>query len=78
MNFFYISLSFFFNLFSFHKKKKKKVLQDLFFVPYLYYRITFSVGLNCDQMEEGEQYSEYYVERNPIANMSMMAIETNG
>ena len=29
------------------------------------------VGLNCDQMEEGEQYSEYPVERNPRAYMSM-------
>ena len=28
-------------------------------------------GLNCDQMEEGEQYSEYPVERNPRAYMSM-------
>ena len=59
-------------------KKKKKVLQDCFCVPYLYCRITFSVGLNCDQMEEGEQYNEYPVERNPRANMSMRAIETNG
>ena len=32
---------------------------------------TGSVGLNCDQMEEGEQYSEYHVERNPRAYMSM-------
>ena len=28
-------------------------------------------GLNCDQMEEGEQYSEHSVERNPRAYMSM-------
>ena len=40
-------------------------------MPYLYCRITFSVGLNCDQMEEGEQYNEYPVERNPRAYMSM-------
>ena len=32
---------------------------------------TGSVGLNCDQMEEGEQYSEYSVESNPRAYMSM-------
>ena len=29
------------------------------------------VGLNCDQMGEGEQYSEFLVERNPRAYMSM-------
>ena len=29
------------------------------------------VGLNYEQMEEGEQYSEYLVERNPRAYMSM-------
>ena len=29
------------------------------------------MGLNCNQMEEGEQYSEHSVERNPRANMSM-------
>ena len=33
--------------------------------------IECSVGLNCDQMEDGEQYSEYLVERNPRAYMSM-------
>ena len=38
---------------------------------YLYCRITFSVGLNCDQMEEGEQYNEYPVESNPRAYMTM-------
>ena len=32
---------------------------------------TGSVGLNCEQMKEGEQYSEYPVERNPRAYMSM-------
>ena len=75
MNFFYISLLFF--LFSFHcKKKKKTVVHDFFFfvlsyVPYLYSRIACPVGLNCDQMEEGEQYSEYSMERNPRAYMSM-------
>ena len=35
------------------------------------FRIECSVGLNCDQMEEGEQYSEYSVESNPKAYMSM-------
>ena len=29
------------------------------------------MGLNTDQMEEGEQYSEYSMERNPRACMSM-------
>ena len=52
-------------------KKKKTVLQDCFCVPYLFCRITCLVGLNTDQMEEGEQYSEYSVERNPGAYMSM-------
>ena len=33
--------------------------------------IACSVGLNCDQMEEGEQYSEYSVESNPRAYMTM-------
>ena len=33
--------------------------------------IHIPVGLNTDQMEEGEQYSEYSVERNPRAYMSM-------
>ena len=40
-------------------------------MPYLYCRITCPVGLNCDQMEQGEQYNEYPVERNPRAYMSM-------
>ena len=30
-----------------------------------------TVRLNCDQMEEGEQYNEYSMERNPSAYMSM-------
>ena len=52
------------------------MLHDFFFsvlscVPYLYSRITCPVGLNCDQMEEGKQYSEYSVKRNPRAYMSM-------
>ena len=63
---------FFFSFSLFHYKKKKKiVLQDCFCVPYLYCRITCPVVLNCDQMEEREQYSEYLVERNPRAYMSM-------
>ena len=40
-------------------------------MPYLYCRIACSMGLNCDQMEEGERYNEYSVERNPRAYMSM-------
>ena len=40
-------------------------------VPYLYSRIACPVGLNCDQMEEGEQFSQYPMERNPSAYMSM-------
>ena len=71
MNCFYILLSF---SFSFIYKIKKN-LQDYFWcclvLPYFYCRIECSVGLNCDQMEEGEQYSEYLVERNPRAYMSM-------
>ena len=63
--------------FSFHIyiKKKGNFLQDCFWcclvLLYFYCRIECSVGLNCDQMEEGEQYSEYLVERNPRAYMSM-------
>ena len=62
-------LVFFFS--TFHYKKKNTVLQDCFRVPYLYCKITCQIGLNCDQLEEGEQYSEYPVERNPRAYMSM-------
>ena len=40
-------------------------------LPYFYCRIACSVGLNSDQMEEGEQYSEYSVESNPRAYMTM-------
>ena len=62
-------------LFSFHKKKIKNFLQDCFWcclvLPYFYCKIECSVGLNCDQMEEGEQYSEYSVESNPRAYMTM-------
>ena len=29
------------------------------------------MGLNCDQMEEGEQYGEYSVESNPRAYITM-------
>ena len=50
-------------------------MQDCFWcclvLPYFYYRIECSVGLNCDQMEEGEQYSEYSVESTPRAYMTM-------
>ena len=71
MNCFYILLSFSFSFI----KKNKKFLQDCFWccllLPYFYCRIECSVGLNCNQMEEGEQYSEYLVESNPSAYMSM-------
>ena len=65
---------FFFSIYC-EKKKKKKFLQNCFWcclvLPYFYCRIACSVGLNCDQMKEGEQYSEYSVESNPRAYMSM-------
>ena len=64
-----------FSFVSFHLKKKKSQCCMIFFVlscaPYLYCRIACPVGLNCDQMEEGEQYSQYTMERNPRAYMSM-------
>ena len=70
MNSFYILLSFFLSYI-----KKKKLLQDCFCVglccPIFAVGIHVSVGLNTDQMEEGEQYSEYSMERNPKAYMSM-------
>ena len=54
---------------------KKFFLHDCFWcclvLPYFYCRIACPVGLNCDQMEEGEQYSEHLVERNPTAYMLM-------
>ena len=60
------------------KKKKKQCCRNIFFfvlscLPYLYSRIACPVGLNCDQMEhlKGEQYSQYPVERNHGAYMSM-------
>ena len=40
-------------------------------LPFFYCKIECSVGLNCDQMEEGEQYSEYSVESTPRAYMTM-------
>ena len=70
-------LSYYCQLFlvSFHKKKKKTVLLDCFFVvlccPIYTAGIHVPRGLNCDQMEEGEQYSEHSVEKNPRAYMSM-------
>ena len=57
------------------KKKTNKLLQDCFYeglcCPVFAAGIHVPVGLNTDQMEEGEQYSEYSVERNPKAYMSM-------
>ena len=74
MNLFYILLLVFL-LFHFTKKKKKSWCRTIFLcclgLPYFYYRIACSNGLNCKQMEEGEQYSEYSVERNPRAYMLM-------
>ena len=47
VNFFYISLSFYFILFSFHKiKKKKKLLQDCFVLPIFAAGLHVPVGLN--------------------------------
>ena len=40
-------------------------------LPYFYCRIECSVGLNCDQVAEGEQYNEYLMEDNLSAYMSM-------
>ena len=75
-SFYHFTVSFFFSSFHFLKKKKKRVVAGLFFCvilgcPISTKRIACSSGLNCDQMEEGEQYSEYSVERNPRAYMSM-------
>ena len=58
--------------FSFIKKKQCcRIFFVLSCVPYLFSRISCPVGLNCDQMEEGEKFSQYSVERNPSAYMSM-------
>ena len=75
MNLFYILLPVFL-LFHFTKRKKKKSCYRTVFLcclglSYFYCRIACSSSLNCDQMEEGEQYSEYSVERNPRAYMLM-------
>ena len=69
-------LLYFIIIFFFHLKKiKKNSLQDCFWcclvLPYFYCRIECSVGLNCDQMEMGEQYSEYLMEGNPSAYVTM-------
>ena len=70
-------------LFSFHfiLKKKKVVarlflgclllLQESIFSGSKILKAKLSGKIDCDQMEEGEQYSEYLVERNPRAYMSM-------
>ena len=69
----YFTVCFF--LVSFTVTKNKKIMQDFFCVvlccPVLAAGVHVPVGLNCDQMEEGEQYNEYSVERNPSAYMSM-------
>ena len=57
-------------------------MQDCFWVSLLFLqesifsgskilRARLSGKIGCDQMEEGEQYSEYLVERNPRSYMSM-------
>ena len=57
--------------------KKKRCCRIVFFLCcllcHIYIRIACPVGLNYDQMEhlEGEQYSQYPVERNHGAYMSM-------
>ena len=72
----YFTVSFLFSFISLLKKiKNKKFPVGLFLcclvLPVLAAGVHVPVGLNCDQMEEGEQYSEYSVERNPSAYMSM-------
>ena len=76
MNFFYITVVF---IYLFHfivkEKKRKKFPAGLFLVLsyvalFLVVGIHFPVDLSCDQMEEGEQYNEHLVERNPRAYMS--------
>ena len=71
MNCFYILLSFSFSFI----KKKKNSCRTVFGVglccPVFAVGIHVSVGLNTNQMEEGKQYSEYSVEGNPRAYMSM-------
>ena len=69
----YFAISFFFSFISL--QKKIYFLQDYFYVVLcclvLAAGVHVPVGLNCDQMEEGEQYSEYSVGRNPSAYISM-------
>ena len=74
-SFYCFTISFFFSTFHYKKNKKKTVLQDCFCVglccPVFAVGIHVLVGLNTKQMEEGKQYSEYSVERNPRAYMSI-------
>ena len=55
-----------FSSFHYIKKKKKKFCRTVFGVA-----IFILQGLNCDQMEMGEQYSEYLMEGNPSAYVTM-------
>ena len=77
MNFLLSYYNQFFFLVSFHCKKKKQIVAGLFCIVLccLIFAagIHVPVGLNCDQMEhlEGEQYSQYPMERNLRAYMSM-------
>ena len=47
------------------------LLQESIFSGSKILKARLSGKIDCDQMEEGEQYSEYIVERNPRAYMSM-------
>ena len=81
--FFYFTVSFFFSFISLLKKKKVAaglfcvvlccllLLQESIFSGSKILKAWLSGKIDCDQMEEGEQYSEYLVERNPRSYMSM-------
>ena len=47
------------------------LLQESIFSRSKILKARLSGKIDCDQMEEGEQYSEYLVQRNPRAYMSM-------
>ena len=47
------------------------MLQESIFSGSKILKARLSGKIDCDQMEEGEQYSEYLVERNPRSYMSM-------
>ena len=69
MNFFYITVNFFLNIFL--SQKKKKVVAGLFLCcPVFATGIHFPVGLNCEKIEPPHE-KQYSHERNPRAYMSM-------